>query len=101
MQKEVTITAFTEPRSGLKDNREWTMQDVAVTWKEENYNHEMFDQTCLFTVSGKVDQEKLKKALEEGMVLRCRMYFSIRTFNERLFPANRMYLPEEFYLKAF
>lgn len=97
MYKEITIVAYTEPRSGItKDNRQWTMQDIVVTWPEETLNHTIFEQKCLFTSSQNINQDKLNKALEEKRKVQARLYFDVRVWNERFYSSNKIYLTDEF-----
>lgn len=100
MEKEVKITAYAPAKSGVSAaGNQWTMQDVVLTWEEENRYHDVIKQNCLVTLSGKIKQEMLDDVVKNGTVVNVRLYFDTRLYNDRLFSSNRAYLPEEFYEK--
>lgn len=94
------ITAYMPPKSGVNSSgKQWTMQDVVVTWEEESRTHTFFNQNCIATLSGKVNQDMLHALIDKGTTIVVRIYFDVRIYNDRIFASNRAYLPDEYYEK--
>ncbi|MBO7645624.1 MAG: DUF3127 domain-containing protein [Prevotella sp.] len=99
MKVTARIISIGEQRKGENERGAWCAQDVEVTWKEEGVNG-FIDHKAVISVSAWLDQDRLKKAIEQKEDIEVRMYFDTREYNNRKFNQIRGYLPEDFKIKT-
>lgn len=97
MQKIVKITHLGETKEGVsqKTGEAWALTDIDVKWMVESPGRESYEQSCVGTVKGWINDSLVRECISSGREVLVTMYVKVRTWNDRHFTAVDIYLPKD------
>lgn len=102
MKKIVKITHIGETKEGVsqKTGKEWALTDIDVKWTVEHPGQESYEQSCVGSVRGWVNDAAVRKCIAEETEVTITMYVSVRVWNDKHFTNVEIYLPKEMMFDA-
>lgn len=102
MKKLVKITYIGETKEGVsqKTGEPWALTDIDIVWTVESPGQESYEQSCVATVRGWINDNIVREYIAKGKEVLITMYVKVRVWNDRHFTSVEAYLPKEMMFEA-